>query len=477
MTRVPVRWIWCALALLAVLAFLHLGADMPHHSPWADDPARFTDEGWYASGAIRQVMTGRWLQPGDFNPVVTIPVWSALLAAVFHIAGVSLVAARVCAVLMTFGSIAAMWLLLRRQLPQYAWLGALLLASSPILFFFSRTAILEPALICSLLWAAFFATRSERPASADAVLTGVLFAVAMLVKSSALFVGPALIYLVVARQWRAQRWRSLRLLVAPMATAITIFGLYWLLVIRPHAADFQVLVRENVMSLEYHSIEKMFRIPYRTELWVAPLLFPIAIAASLALGRSLWRQPLFGFAVLWFVGYAFFMVVHYDAGPRYFAVLAVPIVLVIVLMLNTLREERPQWSTGATGIVAGAILLNLIQIGWLMTRVSYSFVDAAHQIAYQIKADRTHTPLVIGHGAIETTLVTHIPALDDLGTESLEQKLALQHPGWVVTYSDGAGIVTSPEFLAHDRATLVGSYPVFDQPNRPDLQLYRIDPR
>jgi hypothetical protein len=46
------RFIWALLALLVVLGFLHLGADFPNHSRWIDDPAKFTDEGWWASGAM-----------------------------------------------------------------------------------------------------------------------------------------------------------------------------------------------------------------------------------------------------------------------------------------------------------------------------------------------------------------------------------------------------------------------------------------
>ena len=60
------------LVLLAAIGYIHLGADFPNHSRWIDNAAKFTDEGWYASGALNHHLTGHWLVPGDFNPMVTI---------------------------------------------------------------------------------------------------------------------------------------------------------------------------------------------------------------------------------------------------------------------------------------------------------------------------------------------------------------------------------------------------------------------
>src|SRR5580658_4541561 len=135
------------LVLLAAAGFLHLGADFPNHSRYIDDAAKFTDEGWYASGALNHHLTGHWLRPGDFNPMVTIPVWSVLLDAVFHFTGISLPVARGIAFLFTLGTVVIAGRLIARDHPRLAPAMMVLLLASPILYAFSHLAILEAPLL------------------------------------------------------------------------------------------------------------------------------------------------------------------------------------------------------------------------------------------------------------------------------------------------------------------------------------------
>ena len=73
------RWgmvFWLAgIAVLAAVHCIHLTADFPNHSPWMDDWAKYTDEGWYGNAAIRAHLFGNWYVPGDFNPAPAVPVW------------------------------------------------------------------------------------------------------------------------------------------------------------------------------------------------------------------------------------------------------------------------------------------------------------------------------------------------------------------------------------------------------------------
>src|ERR1700690_1229640 len=92
------RWlhkIFLLLALvLCLLRFAYLRADFPNHSPWMMDQSKFTDEGWWASAAVRHFLIGHWQVAGDYNPAVAVPVWPVLLTVVFRFTGVSIVAAR-----------------------------------------------------------------------------------------------------------------------------------------------------------------------------------------------------------------------------------------------------------------------------------------------------------------------------------------------------------------------------------------------
>jgi hypothetical protein len=76
--------LFCAL-ILCLMRFAYLRADFPNHSPWMIDQAKFTDEGWWASAAVRHFLIGHWQVPGDYNPAAVVPVWPALLTLIFKV--------------------------------------------------------------------------------------------------------------------------------------------------------------------------------------------------------------------------------------------------------------------------------------------------------------------------------------------------------------------------------------------------------
>ena len=135
----------------AVLHALHLNADFPNHTPWFSDWAKYTDEGWYANGAVRAHLFGSWYLRGDFNPAPAVPVWPLLEWVLFFVTGVTIEAARGLAVAFFFANLILSYLLLSAQCPRgrsrwVALLALTLLVTSPFLYCFSRLAILEPML-------------------------------------------------------------------------------------------------------------------------------------------------------------------------------------------------------------------------------------------------------------------------------------------------------------------------------------------
>src|SRR5271170_5955279 len=112
------RWlhiIFLSLGLaLCLLRFVCLRADFPNHSPWMLDSAKYTDEGWWASAAVRHFLIGHWEVVGDYNPAVAVPVWPALLTLVFELTGVSITAARAVNVGFSVATVFLVYLLIRR---------------------------------------------------------------------------------------------------------------------------------------------------------------------------------------------------------------------------------------------------------------------------------------------------------------------------------------------------------------------------
>ncbi len=488
--RVPSWCVWTILILLAAGAFLHLDADFPNHSRWIDDGAKFTDEGWWASGAIHHILTGRWLVPGDYNPMIAVPFWSALLEICFHFAGIHMGLARGVAFAFTIGTVLACGGLMKRDRRDLAPVLMLLVGTSPVLYFFSRLAVLEPALIFFLTATALAAYAVRPPGAWRAVLCGLLFTFAMLTKTSALFVAPAILYLYwfPHRQlWRseaiadvAERARWIRSAAIAGTTFVIGYGLYWVLVVHTHPVDVHVFYHETKPILDRRSIEKTVRLVYRCFTWVDMILFPLAVAAvvlSVRKLRELWRDPVFGFAVLFFLGYSTFMVVHFDAEPHYFDVLVVPVMILVVLLVNALELRMPIVGKVVGGLVALAVLLNVGYIVRVIARPEYTFRDACMSIRSRIRSEPGASSLVVGHGAIETTLFTGVPALDDLGSLPLEQKIGLYRPGWALVWSDSLDVLSLPAVAESYSFTEVGKFPAFDNPNRGFLYLYRIRAR
>ena len=140
------RWfpiaIWSIVGLLGIFKFCYLSADFPNDSLWMIDQAKYTEEGWWASGAVMHFLTGHWYVAGDYNPAVALPVWPGLLAALFHFTGVSLVAARALNVAISIATLGVVYALVGRHSKRTsALIAVLLLASSPFAFVFNRLEI------------------------------------------------------------------------------------------------------------------------------------------------------------------------------------------------------------------------------------------------------------------------------------------------------------------------------------------------
>jgi hypothetical protein len=478
-SRVP-RWcFYTLLVLLGLAAFVSLGADFHHYTRWIDDSSRYCDDGWYAGGAINKILTGRWLHTGDFNAMVPVPGWSSLLGFVFHFTGVSVVAARAVALCFSIATVMLAGAILRRDHPRLALPFMVLMASAPLFYFFSRCALIEPSLIFLITATIWAASTSDCGGVLRLLLCGMLFTAAMIDKSNAIFAGPAIVYLI----WfpcRADWRRALRMVAIPLAVFVVLEAVYLLLWVRPHEADFRLYASMNLPYLDLRSFEKFIRVFYRGITWIDPLLFPavlVTFAVSFKRFRFLWADPLFGSSFLFFWAWVAFLVLHVDAGPHYFMVMVFPIMLMLLLLLEGLEARQPRAGTAMGGFLLLAVILNLGLIVKYMLHPQYTQRDAFLQIERQIDTDPSATRLVIGHGAKELSFYTGVLALDDMGTMSVADKLRLDHPGWVVTYSDDLSIPEDTELTQNYRFIEVGSYSVLDQIHRSHVLLYRIEKR
>ncbi len=510
-----------AVADFAVLHAWHLRADFPNHSPWMFDWAKYTDEGWYSAAAIRAHLYGHWYFAGDFNAAVTLPVWPFVEWVLFFFTGVKVEAARGLAVACFFLSLLLTYLLVRysgsrRQFanedgtgrnPQWVALLAVTLAvTSPYLYCFSRLAILEPletTLILSMLNVAVRLPRMNRPALGS-IAVGILFALAMLTKTNAVFLAPAAMWAIALPLW-AKRSAAIKGVLAWGATAAIVYGAWIATIARAGLMGdftyFFLSANNYAKPPEFWWPLVSFWWSLHGLLWVDHSL--VILGAALAVGaaaawlipprspnardrrrtnsgwgRSVGREPVFGAAILGIVGFVLFMTVQDHPQPRYFMTPAFLVCIVVALGTGKLVEQsgwRPLSWIAVTAVVAAAGVHGVETIGYAI-HPEYTWVNAATELTQYIDAHPNGKRMIVATSGDEITLMTGLPAIcDELSTDDLADKVSRYQPGWFASWN---AIDPSTLVDLHTRYSLeqVASFRALDDPERNVLVLFKLHP-
>ncbi len=485
---------------------LHLRADFPNHSPWMDW-SKYTDEGWYGDAAIRHFQRGHWYVPGDFNPAAALPVWPLVESAVFRFTGVGVAPARALTVGIFGLILLTSWLLLLRwqrlaplpaqqsAVPSLApEIAVLLLAVSPFCYAFARLAILEPMLILLTLLALLAASYSEtqlgsswRTHLRNTLPLGLLLPLMVLTKTTAIFLLPAIAWLLWARA-EYQLRPFLRLSAPPVILAAVIWVGYYGLIVHPHfLSDYQYLFSANAYTgITSDNAASVLHDTIVDGQWIGPILYPcalLAIAVVLFLNQRLLRNPLIPALILWAGGYAAFLAYHNNLQPRYYLVLAVPLTFLVAIVFESIwRHQRviAPLHHLAVGLALAALTVIVVfdahQTLHYARTPEYTFARAASEIHDIVAADHTHNPLVLSISGSNLSLMTGLPSIcDDFGTMDLAVRVRAYQPGWYVTWNqvdDDKMDALAP--LYHLRR--VAAFPAMDDPERNLLILYRLDP-
>jgi len=490
-----------AAALFFALHFLHLNADFPNHSPWVDW-SKYTDEGWYGDAAIRHYLSGHWYLKGDFNPAVALPVWPALELLAFRFTGVSAAAARALTLCVFALTLFTFYRLIERHTrPQArdsgpalaAPLAVLFLCVSPFFYVFERMAILEPLLVALTALALLAAThlhplgfsRKSIKTIFPSLALGLLLPAMVLTKTTAIFLLPAVAYLVWARAGYRLR-TALRFALLPTIMAIALWLAYILFFVRPnYIEDYQYLFSANgYTGIELEPYSRVILNTIADGLWMGRVLFPLffaVVAFALFWRPRLFRNPLVPALLLWTGGYFAFLAYHNNLQPRYYLVAAAPITLLVALGIDCFRQAatpraRAIASTLATLVVLAVVVPDAITQLDFILHPDYTFQAAANAIKRIVLADPTHSHLVLSISGSDLTLMTGLPSIDDdFGTLDLQQRIKLYRPGWYVAWNqiddDKMDSLTPTYHIER-----VAAFPAMDDPERNLLILYRLDP-
>jgi hypothetical protein len=473
------------LGLLIALIFLRLTsltADFPNWSPWMVDQAKFTDEGWWASGAVNHFLLGQWNLPGDYNPATALPVWPFLLGLLFHFTGVSIVAARALSVVLSIATIGVVYALVRRncevKIAAPALFAALILASSPFAYAFSRLAILEPLVIFEFCLALLLASHLTLRNFGLLAVLSLLITCMILTKTTAVLLVPAVLWLA----WRTMAGKLPALglsLAAICALPAALCKGYAVLVARlGYGADYKYFFDVNALDdMDWTHAWTLIAGVFRNGFLVDRVLFPIALAVlvvSAVWMRRLWRNPLFAASWIALCSQALFVLrCGEDYAPRYFLAMLVPIVLVIVLAYAALLEHARRAAAILALAMAASIGVNVFSTIGFATHRSYDLQNAATAIDKTIRGDPNQNPMIFGVSGSQISLMTGVPSINDAyGLEDMPQKVAAYKPGWLLVWNSVSD--SNDGLLAPYRLEEAGTYRVFDDDDRNKLILYKM---
>lgn len=466
------------------------------------DWSKYTDEGWYGDGAIRQLQLGHWYLRGDFNPAAALPLWPLLEWCLFSFTGVSLIAARALSVSVFGATLLVAYLLMwrcsiagRSGVGVYSAVapavGVALLAVSPFCYAFTRLAILEPLLVLFGMLALLAATSQRRWLAM--VSLGVLFPLMILTKTTAVFLAPSIAWML----WAASGYRFRRFLEVGVPSAImsaAIWAGYFYLLVKPRfLEDYRYLFSANAYTgITLENAWEVVATTIRDGVWMGKLTYPAALLAmfvAVICWRRIFRNPLIPSLMLWAFGYAAFLAYHNNLQPRYYLVIAIPLTMLPVVVAEESYFAAPGWLTpslpvarGVFVAIAGAVLATILAVNMLQTtrfigQPEYSYVDAAKRLKGVIEADKSaRNDLVLSISGSDISLMTGLPSIcDDFGTMSLEDRVAAYKPGWYATWNqvdDDKMDALAPMY----HLERVAAFPAFDDPERNLLILYRLDP-
>jgi len=481
------RWlrmaIWPFIFVLCAARFFFLSADFPNESPWLPDQAKFTDEGWWASGAVNHFLTGHWYVAGDYNPSVALPVWPSLVGALFHFTGVSVVAARALNVAISIATVGALFLLVRRfaRSEAAALMVALLMAASPFAFAFSRIAILDTLIIFEfclvLLAASSLSNKGIWRVAALALLTSVM----MLTKTTAVLLIPAVGWVA----WSAMGRTRGGLVRALIAVALVPAGLvksYAALVARlGYGVDYRYFFDVNAMpDIDWHHTLGTLADLARNCFWVDQTLYPtvlVILILAFVWKRKLWANPLFAAGWLALGAQAVFVFSRQDDyAPRYFLAMLAPMVWIVALTFAELSLHARTVAIVLMVALAGGVVANVALIGHFLTHRDYDMRAAADGISEIVRSHPDQKALLLGVSGSQISLMTRIPSINDAyGTEDMAKKIESYHPGWYLEWNQTAP--DNAEALAPYKLEKVASYDAFDDDERTTLILYKLTGR
>ncbi len=442
----------------------------------------YTDEGWWSRNAVAWVRAGDWYIDDGYNTITNLPVLPLLQVGWFKLFGVSLASARAISVICSLLVSALVYLLARREMSaHFAWIAPLVVLTNYPTFAYSRLAILEMPMLVLILVSLLLVTNRQVTGVKSAV-AGIVFAIAILLKTTALFALPVIALCIYFRSDHKTRDRLRTLLSWFIAIGITL-GIGKLFLMQIGDPQSQAYFSEyNIATKVHTSAFSFLKGPIRVAKYtfqLFPLLFPALFGAIALLAREkkAFSSHLFKIILLWSFGALGAFSLSDFAAHRYFLVLIVPIALVVPLTIQQVYQqvyqqnlekaypekaylekaylekaqkkgyagsiEPANWRSALTKAPAVSLLTivflisigyNLLQIGTHLQSPPYTLVETARTIESYVTAEESRSPVLMGNFADTIALINQetIAINDKMGFRGLEYKIKTFDPGYYI---------------------------------------------
>jgi len=397
--RAGAPWLAALVAGLVALALLgvQLAADPSIGVTFSNSP--FTDEGWSVVGARNQVLLGQWATDEWQLFWAQLP-FNVVVAAVFEAFGVGIIQARAVSVACTVGASAVLaWFVGRRMGAAAGIVAGVGLATSTVVLYYGRLALLEPMVLLFLVLGTVTLLSGGAEGSwRRGAIAGAALALAIGTKPSAgvavagMLLGAAL----AGRPAPAGMGRR----IAAAVAVIGVSGAVWLLVVLPQPGLLDAILRvwpqQSMLVSPAEAWDRV--IDYvRDSDRAIPMTAPLLGGAVVGLVLASWRwarldprqRALVGAAVGWFaLGMAIVLVVSYR--PNRYVVPLIPPLAILTgvgfgLAVAEVRTRIPRLAQ--RGIMAAATVLFCAAIGARGVAAVVDWTRAATYRLPQIQAE------------------------------------------------------------------------------------------
>ncbi len=305
--------------------------------------------------------------------------------------------------------------------------------------------------------------------------------VLVLTKTTAIALLPSILFFLCARaKEKDSGWVRAGLLA--VGSAIVLWCVYFFAWVRPrYLADFRFVFSINNFRSHLTVLPRVLLDTMADGLWINAVLVPLAavllVIAAFRL-RELWRAPLFGAMLLTVVADSAFIVYHGNLQPRYYLILAIPAVALVVMITENL------WLGGMrrVALVAAAVLLVAAADMSLKTirfvrHPEYTYRDMANAVAEKMRSDGEVAPVIFAGAGDDISLFTGVRAISMYEPDGLEPLLNTYKPTWMGVWQDWEQAFPKQVSSAYNLQPVEEFRVYDDQPHHRMFVLYKMTPR